>query len=63
MKQFSLFFHGKPLSVKALNTVTRSNVQTGYQGYTLESPTESKLEDIFKVYMAGDTVQVHVTLF
>ena len=57
------FQNGRPVLVKALNTGGRLGVQTGPGGSILPCPIRSTLEEVCKVSVEGDSLQVHVHMF
>ena len=60
---FSPVQNGRPFSVKALNTGGRSDAQIVPGGSMLQCPTESKLEEVRKDLVEGDSLSVHVLVF
>ena len=50
-------------SVKVFNTGRRLDVQTGPEGCTLQCTIGSKLKEVFKVSVEGDSLRVHVLVF
>ena len=60
---FSPFQNGRPFSVKGHNKGGRSDVQTGPEGCMLQCPMRSKLEELRKVSVEGDSLRVHVPVF
>ena len=63
VNSFSSFQNGRPFSVKAHNTGGRLDVQTGPEGCILQCPIRSKLEEVRKDSVEGDSLQVHVPVF
>ena len=60
---FSPFQNGRPFSVKAHNTGGRLDVQTGSEGCILQCPIRSKLEEVPKISVKGDSLRVHMPVF
>ena len=60
---FSPFQNRRPFSVKAHNTGGILDVQTGPEGCILQCPIGSKLEEVRKISVEGDSPRVHVPVF
>ena len=56
LKILNQFQNGRPLSVKALNTGGRLDLQTGTEGCILQCPIGSKLEKVLKVSVKVDSL-------